>query len=338
MKIKCFKLFTKLTIPDLGQFNLIVGANNFGKTSLLEALLVAEDPQTCVVNLLYALYLREGLSNFASLNIPKLVSLYSSAPQKNIFTIDTPNKIVVKELNSSLNITLNQQIHTIKRDEFEALKKDFILRFSNTEIEDIYSRNYQTGFFRNNTLFNLVPFGRGFSKDLISFYAQRFTNRERRKELVEQMKLFIPDIEEIDSATLNIYQMGKSEPTPLQQFGEGANKLFRIVLQIAAARNDRLMIDEIDAGVHRFKFHSFWQIVIKIAHQYNVQLFATTHNIECMEQFYLALQDKDMESFQNAARTLTFYKTTANEVAVRTRNYEEFGEAITDERNIMGGD
>ncbi len=54
------------------------------------------------------------------------------------------------------------------------------------------------------------------------------------------MKLFIPDIEEIDSATLNIYQTGKSEPTPLQQFGEGANKLFRIVLQKLA--RGRLMI------------------------------------------------------------------------------------------------
>ncbi|HRI26489.1 MAG TPA: AAA family ATPase, partial [Chitinophagales bacterium] len=216
--------------------------------------------------------------------------------------------------------------------------KDFILRFSNTEKEDIYSRNYQTEFFRKNALLNFVPFGRGFNKDFISFYAQHFTDRNKRKELVQQMKLFIPDIEEIDSATLNIYQTGSSAPTPLSQFGEGANKLFRVIMQLAAAQGSRLMIDEIDAGVHRYKFHSFWQTVIKVARHYDVQLFATTHNIECVEQFYLALQDPDMETYQNAARTLTLYKTTKNEVAVRTRNYKEFGEAITDERNIMGGD
>jgi len=39
--IKNFRLFKELTIDRLGQVNLIVGQNNSGKTSLLEALLIA---------------------------------------------------------------------------------------------------------------------------------------------------------------------------------------------------------------------------------------------------------------------------------------------------------
>ncbi len=37
-KVENFKRFDSLELTDIGQFNLIVGDNNVGKTSLLEAL------------------------------------------------------------------------------------------------------------------------------------------------------------------------------------------------------------------------------------------------------------------------------------------------------------
>ena len=42
-KIENFKKFDSLEVSDIGQFNLIVGDNNVGKTCLLEALLFDED-------------------------------------------------------------------------------------------------------------------------------------------------------------------------------------------------------------------------------------------------------------------------------------------------------
>ena len=39
LKIENFKKFDFLEVKDIGQFNLIVGDNNVGKTCLLEALL-----------------------------------------------------------------------------------------------------------------------------------------------------------------------------------------------------------------------------------------------------------------------------------------------------------
>ena len=42
-KVENFKKFDSLEVKDIGQFNLIVGDNNVGKTCLLEALLVDED-------------------------------------------------------------------------------------------------------------------------------------------------------------------------------------------------------------------------------------------------------------------------------------------------------
>ncbi|MBK8425752.1 MAG: AAA family ATPase [Lewinellaceae bacterium] len=42
-KVENFKRFDSLELTDIGQFNLIVGDNNVGKTSVLEALLFDKD-------------------------------------------------------------------------------------------------------------------------------------------------------------------------------------------------------------------------------------------------------------------------------------------------------
>ncbi len=43
-KLTNFKQFKSLELDHMGQFNLIVGDNNVGKTSLWEVLLVHDDP------------------------------------------------------------------------------------------------------------------------------------------------------------------------------------------------------------------------------------------------------------------------------------------------------
>ncbi|MBE0390263.1 ATP-binding protein [Flavobacterium sp. PL002] len=54
-KIENFKKFDSLEVNDIGQFNLIVGDNNVGKTCLLEALLFDEDSQQLLNNFYLAL-------------------------------------------------------------------------------------------------------------------------------------------------------------------------------------------------------------------------------------------------------------------------------------------
>jgi len=49
-KVESFKKFESLEVTDIGQFNLIVGDNNVGKTCFLEALLFDEDPKQLLNN------------------------------------------------------------------------------------------------------------------------------------------------------------------------------------------------------------------------------------------------------------------------------------------------
>ena len=67
-KVENFKRFDNLEVKDIGQFNFIVGDNNVGKTSLLEALLFDdEDYNQFLSSLAYSLFVKGILqSNIAN--------------------------------------------------------------------------------------------------------------------------------------------------------------------------------------------------------------------------------------------------------------------------------
>ena len=58
-KIENFKRFDSFEISNIGQFNLLVGDNNVGKTSVLEALLFDEEIYEWVVKLYNSFILRK---------------------------------------------------------------------------------------------------------------------------------------------------------------------------------------------------------------------------------------------------------------------------------------
>src|SRR5690606_26602749 len=106
-------------------------------------------------------------------------------------------------------------------------------------------------------------------------------------------------------------------------------------LQIMAAKGKRLLIDEIDAGIHRFKFKDFWRILILAAEKNNVQIFATTHNLECVEHFSSLLGEDIMSKYSEESRTITLYMGKENKIFANVRTHEAFDKMISLDRNIM---
>ena len=102
------------------------------------------------------------------------------------------------------------------------------------------------------------------------------------------------------------------------------------------------MIDEIDAGIHFRRFTNFWKILIQFAQQNEVQLFATTHNLECIQYFSEALEELSKSEtslkVKDSARTITIYETQEGIIKARTREFEAFSEAIDEGYNIRGGE
>ena len=104
-KVENFKKFDSLEVNDIGQFNLIVGDNNVGKTCLLEALLFDEDEKQLISNFWIGLTKR-GL-RFQIEEVTKKMSNSSITetlyPRENYFL-----KYIFGKLNTGLKFNFSQ--------------------------------------------------------------------------------------------------------------------------------------------------------------------------------------------------------------------------------------
>jgi len=345
--IKSFRHFENLELSNLGQFNLILGDNNMGKTSLLEALMFTTDANTYLKNLAFAYIARNNTSKLLERNQEKYLLpitfiddfFNKDATEKILefdlnenrdywnFKIKRPTKAEIQqELNIEVGIDEENYIAIILDDKYEIIELSvFIDKIKPEELIQM----------------QLIPFGKGFDRDLAkNYYENIHKDRSKRKSFLEAMKIFIPKIEEIQVDTnegaIDIYE-DDGNSSALHQYGEGANKLFRILVQITLQKDKKLLIDEIDAGIHYSHFFEFWKIIIKVAKEYNVQIFATTHNLECLEYFKNILENESFISYQTLSRTITLRELSNGKKKAYTRTFEEFEYELNNKLEIRGG-
>ena len=77
-------------------------------------------------------------------------------------------------------------------------------------------------------------------------------------------------------------------PVPLKSLGDGAVRLFGVALALANSKDGFLLIDEAENGIHHSIQRDFWTMVLKAAHENNVQVLATTHSWDCVAGFAMA--------------------------------------------------
>lgn len=316
-KVENFKRFDSFEMNDIGQFNLIVGDNNVGKTSVLEALLFDDN----IINF------RDNL--FAVLFEFRKIADNTKNPIQSFFYNDESPKFLFSYKNEEIKeiILLESEL------------KKIILTQSNKGLKE-YPYNPETA--KENIPY--VPFHLGYDQDLITYYSKAIQkSRQVKKDFIFALKALVPTIENVeisldsDTPILLISQTDKDEILPLSLSGEGTIKLIRILMKILVNQGKRLMIDEVDAGVHYKKFKDFWRTVLLAAKENDVQLFMTTHNIECLQYFKEVLEETEMIDLQKEARCFEMVELPNGSVKSYTRGYEEFANAIDLGNNIRGG-
>ncbi len=329
-KVENFKRFESFEMNNIGQFNLLVGDNNVGKTSVLEALLVDVDGRKFLRSLYYVLTFLKKFDNI------------DDRYTQNYFL-----DFFLKKSDDRVNQLLFRNEGIQGSDVFMLTKEANqprearIWRY-NSELS-ICSLDFRTLEYNKDDKLNLnipfIPFGFSYDHDLTRFYSSHIQlSSKRREKFIAALTKIIPKIKTIEvnagfakDAVLLIGQEGEDAVLPLATFGDGFLKLFRLLISIIIHSGKRLMIDEIDTGIHYSKMKDFWKILIESSIDNKVQLFATTHSKEALQYYKEALEEL---GYQDKGRVIKLVEHKNKEVKAYTYIFEQFEQSLDNDNEI----
>jgi len=95
-----------------------------------------------------------------------------------------------------------------------------------------------------------------------------------------------------------LVDIGYNKRIPINLMGDGARKILSILTTIYECKNGIVLIDEISNGFHYSVMKELWQVVIDAAVKNNVQIFATTHDIDSIKGLRDAAINSEEDSEQ----------------------------------------
>lgn len=337
-EIKNFKKFDTLSISNIGKFNLIVGDNNVGKTTLLEALTLTDDVKESAARLIGCLTWRRLSYNkqnsnfletyFRSPDNQNIWYTYQSGNDRKSFKFSVVNSSI---LNKEQQDELNLKNIGVSPSPFVIILENLVT--NQVSMEYLIHKYNDIGHYMPFIVYNLA-----WGDDLISFYSDVIQeNKKNKLEILRTLQIIIPNIEDIEISsgtnlnnTFLISIKDDDRPKLINSFGDGTIKLFRYILEIFKCSGGRIMIDEIDTGVHYSKMKEFIKSILRLALEKDVQVFATTHSKDCIEHFNTAVHELHL---QESSRIIRLSETKYG-IKAYTMNYSEFSNSIEAESEI----
>ncbi len=311
LRLENYRSFEEYALRDLAKVNLLVGPNNCGKTSILEAvhLLASRGNPLVLTNSAT----RRGELDFRVDDQGRRSSL---TPLHHHFHGHqlAPGTYFAITSNDGLG-SVRMQIEEAEDDQtldiFEietATATPLALRICRGDDKDVAVSLTEDGSlewgFVTRRRRALESIGKPLPATFVtaeSLYAREMAAawdqvviQGRKSEVVEAMRILQKDLRSIDfltgdrgartPSTAGIvlgFQAG-SPPVPIGSYGDGMRRLLALSLSLVRAAHGFLLIDEIDTGLHWTVMEEMWKLVVDNALRSSIQIFATTHSHDCI--------------------------------------------------------
>lgn len=298
--IKNYRNIKSLEIPALARVNLFSGQNNVGKTTLLEAIYLYAFRGN-LHHIQKVLKFREEWTPVDKGSIDEksqqLITNYLNIflDRKADFFGNKKIQIGANETNQQLGIKFIKQAES---QELTKLEKNKVLpkvalhlRFSNKEhILSNLATAEQNNFLIVPNKCAYISSGLKASEISVNFWKKIvFTPKE--KMVLDALRIIEPQIERLIFLDSNqktkpfVKLKNKNGAIPLKSMGMGINRLLLIILALLNTENGFLLLDEFEDGLHYTVQQKLWEIIFRIAQQFNTQVFATTYSNDCIKAF-----------------------------------------------------
>ena len=280
-----YRKLQNLEITNLSKVNIFVGANNKGKTTVLEAFYLLSQ-----LNNLNAFLELEKFRSKTE-NIDPVFIDKNFTEGINIVAIFDDSQYDIKLSKETINdndfdktgyISTITEIAQINKDTFENKihlfsNKDSVLN-SDDKIQKLCFATFTSPYRYNSELLKTAHSSLIESKDFDKVL--RF--------IQENLDSSIEKIELVSINNLNRFMVTSTKndkAIDITKYGEGLQRIFEIILLMIYSKGGIICIDEIDSAIHKSLLIKFTKFIQELAHEYNVQVFLTTHSKECIDAF-----------------------------------------------------
>jgi AAA15 family ATPase/GTPase len=321
LHIKNFRCFEDLTIPSLGRVNLIVGKNNSGKSTLLEAVSVfaslqdANDEYSILNNLLETL---EEISKSRGTDEQRDTKIFGNNLNENnkkfhngesgFELTDNDKKInykvfIKKENDNKFYFCINDFKFEINTSTLEIKKPEWEFDLNEIDWEADFDEKHEPKFYGES--YKTSP-ANLLTENEFSELWDGLIIRNKRKKALEIISIINDEITDLNFirkrpneadrvSRVQVRKKDKSES--LKYFGEGVRRLLQMTLTAFQVHEGGcLLIDEFENGLHYSIQEEVWEKLFNLTKELNIQVFATTHSEDTVKAFCkVSLADDEVD-------------------------------------------
>jgi len=318
LELENYRGFQRYRLGELRRVNLLVGKNNCGKTSVLEAihlLAAGGDPDVLAYSAAQRGEEVSVVRNGDPQRHPDITHIFHGHElgRGSFFSIDADNglgglKVQIVTIDDLVSDEQRNRLPDAAKDEqapfvvhFEGARHPAATRglpyvvFANGAINIAVFRGQQvTSSIDTGTLPVQMISPSSLDPHSMSNMWNEVIVEARESDVIAAMRIIEPGIRSLfflsgeaayhrgDRGGILVGFEGAKRRVPLGSHGEGMRRLLAISLSLIQNEHGILLIDEIDTGLHYSIMGNMWLLVVKAAVQANVQVFATTHSSDCV--------------------------------------------------------
>ena len=327
IRIQNFRGLKDLTIENLGRVNLLVGANNVGKTSVLEAIWLLGHPAE--PERIIDLARRRRGEETGPLS-PESVwfSLFGNLTPELPVTVTGKSR---DEFEETLSIVYDPENSDVvwngggRRSGGEALHFLFDTTETNRATETRMTFDSDGEFAGPNRELEgrasgFLPAGGRLTATELAAKLTQADDMGYLFRAVDALTVTEPRVEGVSLGFneaerrpfVRVRLRDVQRPVPIDLLGTGSQRLVDIVFSIIDSGQGTFLVDEIGEGFYYDALPDMWRTVLTTARTGDVQVFATTHSLECIEAAVAAFADNqdDFRMHRISRRDTGLHATT----------------------------
>ena len=315
VEIGSFRGLRDAALDGMVRFNLIVGGNDSGKTSLLEAIGLLCAPFD-LLEWAYIARMREARTARRSRNSAELKEtiyalrwLFPSVPEADSFgpiLLDCDGLPYLSSIRAEAETISRLSGSAGSEDTMEVVEEGLHVGVRAKTSSDEFGREFDPwhefdiwpseglkrarNASRARTPYAMIrPFGHRSEPVQVTALSRSIESgtKDRLLQLLKMVDTGFLDIDIITSSYLDrpmvLVTHASAGRVPLSVMGDGFRRALSIALGLERARGGVLLIDEIEAALHVSVLDDIFPWLLAAAAEFDVQIIATTHSLEAVQ-------------------------------------------------------